>query len=124
MGLVHHYAREWCAVSCLSNLGGARRLQNTILQLRKICNHPFLFPEIESTYARHKGLHSDEIEGLELIRASGKVHVLDRVLLKLKQAGHKVLLFCQMTKLMSILEETTSTSGLMDLKGLKKGKNL
>ena len=27
--------------------GGTRALMNTIVQLRKICNHPFMFNEIE-----------------------------------------------------------------------------
>ena len=30
-----------------SGKGGAKTLMNTIMQLRKICNHPFMFPHIE-----------------------------------------------------------------------------
>ena len=29
---------------------------NTIVQLRKICNHPFMFEEIEEAYCEHAGL--------------------------------------------------------------------
>ena len=29
---------------------------NTIMQLRKICNHPFMFEEIEEAYCEHRGL--------------------------------------------------------------------
>ena len=36
--------------------GGTRALMNTIVQLRKICNHPFMFEEIEEAYCEHIGL--------------------------------------------------------------------
>lgn len=32
--------------------GGARILMNTIMQLRKICNHPFIFPPIEEAFMK------------------------------------------------------------------------
>jgi SWI/SNF-related matrix-associated actin-dependent regulator of chromatin subfamily A protein 2/4 len=35
---------------------GPKALKNTIMQLRKICNHPFIFESIESGIARHLGL--------------------------------------------------------------------
>jgi len=41
----------------------------------------------------------------DLYRASGKFELLDRILPKLKTTGHKCLLFCQMTTLMSIMED-------------------
>ena len=31
----------------LQGKGGTRSLQNTIVQLRKICNHPFMFQQME-----------------------------------------------------------------------------
>ena len=31
--------------------GGRRALMNKIMQLRKICNHPFLFEEIEEKFS-------------------------------------------------------------------------
>lgn len=40
----------------------------------------------------------------EIIRASGKFELLDRLLPKLRKSGHRVLLFSQMTRLMDILE--------------------
>ena len=39
------------------------------------------------------------------MRVSGKFEVLDRMLNKFKATGHRVLLFCQMTTLMTIMEE-------------------
>ena len=41
----------------------------------------------------------------DIYRVSGKFELLDRILPKLKAQKHKVLLFCQMTALMSILED-------------------
>lgn len=41
----------------------------------------------------------------DLYRASGKFEVLDRILPKLRATNHKVLLFCQMTTLMTIMED-------------------
>jgi len=41
----------------------------------------------------------------DLYRSSGKFELLDRILPKLKATGHKCLLFCQMTALMSIMED-------------------
>ena len=34
---------------------------------------------------------------MEIVRASGKFELLDRLLPKLKRAGHRVLMFSQMT---------------------------
>lgn len=41
----------------------------------------------------------------DLYRSSGKFELLDRILPKLRATGHKVLLFCQMTSLMTIMED-------------------
>ena len=42
---------------------------------------------------------------LDLYRASGKFELLDRILPKLQATNHRVLLFCQMTTLMTIMED-------------------
>ncbi|XP_065185679.1 probable global transcription activator SNF2L2 [Sycon ciliatum] len=91
--------------------GGTRSLQNTIVQLRKICNHPFMFQQMEEAYSEHIGSQTNFIEGPDLFRASGKFELLDRVFPKLKKAGHKVLLFCQMTSCMTILEDYLAWRG-------------
>ncbi|KAF0927968.1 hypothetical protein E2562_037062 [Oryza meyeriana var. granulata] len=71
----------------------SKALQNLSMQLRKCCNHPYLFVEHYNMYQRE-----------EIVRASGKFELLDRLLPKLQRAGHRVLLFSQMTKLLDILE--------------------
>uniref|UniRef100_K1P321 Putative global transcription activator SNF2L4 n=1 Tax=Magallana gigas TaxID=29159 RepID=K1P321_MAGGI len=93
--------------------GGSKAMMNTIMQLRKICNHPFIFQHLEEAIAEHQGGTGASISGQvpsltslpDLYRSSGKFEFLDRVLPKLKTLNHRVLLFCQMTSLMSILED-------------------
>ncbi|XP_016434842.2 putative ATP-dependent DNA helicase CHR12 [Nicotiana tabacum] len=77
-----------------SGTGKSKSLQNLTMQLRKCCNHPYLFVGDTSSYYRKE----------EIVRASGKFELLDRLLPKLRRAGHRVLLFSQMTRLMDILE--------------------
>ena len=38
------------------NKSNAKALMNTIMQLRKLCNHPFMFQHIEEAYAKHIGM--------------------------------------------------------------------
>ncbi|XP_077299537.1 ATP-dependent helicase brm isoform X2 [Arctopsyche grandis] len=87
--------------------GGAKALMNTIVQLRKLCNHPFMFQHIEEKYCDHIGANG-VVQGPDLYRSSGKFDLLDRILPKLKATGHRVLLFCQMTQCMTIIEDYLS----------------
>ncbi|XP_072935099.1 ATP-dependent helicase brm isoform X2 [Epargyreus clarus] len=88
--------------------GGAKALMNTIVQLRKLCNHPFMFPHIEEKFCDHIGTGGGVVSGPDLYRVSGKFELLDRILPKLKQTGHRVLVFCQMTQCMTIIEDYLS----------------
>ena len=63
---------------------GIKGLNNTIMQLRKICNHPFVFEEVEN--AINPTRQSNEL----LYRTAGKFELLDRMLPKLKATGHRV----------------------------------
>ncbi|KAI8147758.1 SNF2 family N-terminal domain-containing protein [Fennellomyces sp. T-0311] len=74
-------------------------LQNIVMQLRKVCNHPFLFDwPIDPKTNTH-------VLNQELAAQSGKVLLLDRLLTELFARGHKVLVFSQMTKMLDILED-------------------
>jgi SWI/SNF-related matrix-associated actin-dependent regulator of chromatin subfamily A protein 2/4 len=84
---------------------GAKALMNTIMQLRKICNHPFIFQDIEEKLAKHLNYSNGIINGPDIYRASGKFELLDRILPKFKSTGHRVLMFCQMTALMTVMED-------------------
>ncbi|XP_023029619.2 ATP-dependent helicase brm isoform X2 [Leptinotarsa decemlineata] len=96
--------------------GGAKALMNTIVQLRKLCNHPFMFPNIEEKYCDHVGIAGGIMSGPDTYRASGKFELLDRILPKLKITNHRVLLFCQMTQLMTIMEDYLNWRGFKYLR--------
>lgn len=69
-------------------------LQNKCMELRKVCNHPYL------NYPPRGHMLNDDV-----IRLCGKLWILDRILVKLHRTGHRVLLFSTMTRLLDILEE-------------------
>jgi SNF2 family DNA or RNA helicase len=75
---------------------GSKALMNTMMQLRKICNHPYLFLDNNNSLYDHV----DDM----IYRASGKFELLDKMVPKLLTAGHKILIFSQMTQLMDIMQ--------------------
>ncbi|XP_057476569.1 ISWI chromatin-remodeling complex ATPase CHR11 isoform X1 [Actinidia eriantha] len=80
------------------NAGGERkRLLNIAMQLRKCCNHPYLFQGAEPGPPYTTGDH--------LISNAGKMVLLDKLLPKLKDRDSRVLIFSQMTRLLDILED-------------------
>ena len=89
--------------STSQNAGDARKLQSLLMQLRKCCNHPYLFA---GTDVPEEGVPVEE-----LVEASGKLAVLDRVLSRLKDAGHRVVLFSQFTSMLDILQDYLSLKG-------------
>ncbi|CAH2068407.1 unnamed protein product, partial [Iphiclides podalirius] len=105
--------------------GGAKALMNTIVQLRKLCNHPFMFPHIEEKFCDHIGTGGAVLTGPDLYRVSGKFELLDRILPKLKKTGHRVLVFCQMTQCMTIIEDYLSWRGFQYLRldGMTKAED-
>jgi SNF2 family DNA or RNA helicase len=74
------------------------KLQNMVMQLRKVCSHPFLFDWPVDPHTM------DPVLGEELLNASGKMMVLDRLLQELFRRKHKVLLFSQFTTMLDIIE--------------------
>ncbi|KAJ0238585.1 ISWI chromatin-remodeling complex ATPase CHR17 [Hirschfeldia incana] len=80
------------------NGGGERkRLLNIAMQLRKCCNHPYLFQGAEPGPPYTTGDH--------LVTNAGKMVLLDKLLPKLKERDSRVLIFSQMTRLLDILED-------------------
>jgi ATP-dependent DNA helicase len=80
---------------------------NMLMNLRKACNHPFLFGEPRTESGEFIG----ESDPSLLRAASGKFQLLGRMLPRLKAEGHKVLIFSQMTKLLDILQDYLDTLG-------------
>ncbi|KAF8428570.1 SNF2 family N-terminal domain-containing protein [Tirmania nivea] len=85
-------------------------LSNTIMQLRKVCNHPFIFEEVE------KAINPSGINNDLLWRTAGKFELLDRLLPKFFATGHRVLMFFQMTKIMNIMEDYLHLKGFRYLR--------
>ena len=54
------------------------------------------------------GVDTAQSAGWVLVQSCGKLALLDRLLVKLKTNGHRVLIFSQMTKLLDILEGVTN----------------
>jgi ATP-dependent helicase STH1/SNF2 len=77
----------------------ARGLSNMIMQLRKLCNHPFVFDVVENV------MNPMSISNDLLWRTAGKFELLDRILPKYQATGHRVLMFFQMTAIMDIMED-------------------
>ncbi|KAG2345382.1 hypothetical protein BDR05DRAFT_930827 [Suillus weaverae] len=85
--------------------GGVKGLSNELMQLRKICQHPFLFESVEDK-VNPTGLIDDK-----LVRSAGKLELLSRILPKFFATGHRVLIFFQMTKVMDIMEDFMKMMG-------------
>eukprot|EP00698_Gefionella_okellyi_P020055 TRINITY_DN6248_c0_g1_i1.p1 TRINITY_DN6248_c0_g1~~TRINITY_DN6248_c0_g1_i1.p1 ORF type:complete len:1850 (-),score=436.56 TRINITY_DN6248_c0_g1_i1:95-5080(-) len=81
----------------------APNLINIMMELRKCCNHPYLIKGVEGQVAQ--GLSGDDAVYDALIQASGKLVLVDKLLPRLQQDGHKVLIFSQMTRVLDILED-------------------
>jgi len=76
---------------------GRMRLLNLVMQLRKACNHPYLFEGAEPGPPYEEGEH--------LVNNACKLTVLDKLLPKLQAQDSRVLIFSQMTRLLDILED-------------------
>uniref|UniRef100_A0A8C2UE24 Chromodomain helicase DNA binding protein 6 n=1 Tax=Coturnix japonica TaxID=93934 RepID=A0A8C2UE24_COTJA len=84
-------------------------LLNTMMELRKCCNHPYLINGAEEKILEDfRKTHSPEAPDFQLqamIQAAGKLVLIDKLLPKLKAGGHKVLIFSQMVRCLDILED-------------------
>ncbi|GIY32246.1 chromodomain-helicase-DNA-binding protein 5 [Caerostris darwini] len=88
----------------LNAKGGGHQvsLVNIMMDLKKCCNHPYLFPSAAQEAPR---LPNGAFEGNSLVKACGKLLLLQKMLRKLNEEGHRVLIFSQMTKMLDILED-------------------
>ncbi|XP_045149468.1 chromodomain-helicase-DNA-binding protein 3 isoform X6 [Echinops telfairi] len=94
----------------LNSRGGGNQvsLLNIMMDLKKCCNHPYLFPVAAMESPK---LPSGAYEGGALIKSSGKLMLLQKMLRKLKEQGHRVLIFSQMTKMLDLLEDFLDYEG-------------
>lgn len=73
------------------------RLLNIVMQLRKCCNHPYLFEGAEPGPPYTTDEH--------LVFNSYKMQILDKLLKKFRAEGSRVLIFSQMSRMLDILED-------------------
>ena len=79
------------------------RLHNILMQLRKCCNHPYLFDGAEPGPPYTTDKH--------LVDNSGKMVLVHKLLAQLKERGSRVLIFSQMTRVLDILEDYCGWAG-------------
>ncbi|KAI9805640.1 MAG: hypothetical protein M1833_005132 [Piccolia ochrophora] len=88
-------------IDAVNNAAGKResktRLLNIVMQLRKCCNHPYLFEGAEPGPPYTTDEH--------LINNAGKMVMLDKLLRRMKTQGSRVLIFSQMSRVLDILED-------------------
>ena len=84
-------------IDVVNGAGDRLQLLNVLMQLRKWCNHPYLFDGMEPGPPYEDGPH--------LYENSMKFKVMDVLLKKIIEKGSKVLIFSQMTKLLDILDD-------------------
>ncbi|XP_018079795.1 chromodomain helicase DNA binding protein 4 L homeolog isoform X1 [Xenopus laevis] len=94
----------------LNTRGGGNQvsLLNVVMDLKKCCNHPYLFPVAAMEAPK---MPNGMYDGSALIKGAGKLFLLQKMLRKLKDDGHRVLIFSQMTKMLDLLEDFMEHEG-------------
>ncbi|XP_009398541.2 CHD3-type chromatin-remodeling factor PICKLE [Musa acuminata AAA Group] len=89
----------------LARRGGAQiSLINVVMELRKLCCHAYMLEGVEPATEP-----TDSVEGLrQLLDASGKMQLLDKMMVKLKEQGHRVLIYSQFQHMLDLLEDYLS----------------
>ncbi|XP_070703226.1 chromodomain-helicase-DNA-binding protein 4a isoform X2 [Pempheris klunzingeri] len=94
----------------LNTKGGGNQvsLLNVVMDLKKCCNHPYLFPAAAIEAPK---MPNGMYDGSALTKAAGKLLLLQKMMRKLKDGGHRVLIFSQMTKMLDLLEDFLENEG-------------
>ncbi|ETO71882.1 hypothetical protein F444_11867 [Phytophthora nicotianae P1976] len=92
--------------------GDTPSLMNVLMELRKCCNHPFLVKGVEERevkrLAKQPNVSKEEIQrqiSESLVDTSGKLVLLDKLLPRLKETGHRVLIFSQFKIMLDIIQD-------------------
>ncbi|CAI2355389.1 unnamed protein product [Caenorhabditis sp. 36 PRJEB53466] len=97
----HILTRNFDALN-VKNGGTQMSLINILMELKKCCNHPYLFMKASLEAPK---LKNGMYEGSALMKNAGKFVLLQKMMRKLKEGGHRVLIFSQMTMMLDILED-------------------
>jgi hypothetical protein len=68
-------------------------LLNIVVELKKCCNHPFLFESADHGYGGDSIGDRNKVE--RIVMSSGKLVLLDKLLVRLRETNHRVLIFSQ-----------------------------
>eukprot|EP00762_Andalucia_godoyi_P004479 ANDGO_08218.mRNA.1 CHD3-type chromatin-remodeling factor PICKLE len=80
-------------------------LNNIYMQLRKVCNHPYLIQGCEADLCKNIAESDTEARNEMLVKSCGKMQFLDKFLSKMLGMRQKVLVFSQMTAVLDIIED-------------------
>ncbi|KAF0907372.1 hypothetical protein E2562_015866 [Oryza meyeriana var. granulata] len=89
--------------------GNQVSLLNIVVELKKCCNHPFLFESADHGYGGDSIGDRNKVE--RIVMSSGKLVLLDKLLVRLRETNHRVLIFSQMVRMLDILSEYLSLRG-------------
>lgn len=107
---------------------GFANFSNLMMEIRKCCQHPFLLDGVEEAFVGQQLLKQKNQEGgqqrrqiqtqvmftaspAQLVSCSGKLQLLDKLLPRLKEGGHRALIFSQMTRVLDVLEDYCRSRG-------------
>ncbi|KAJ2217760.1 ATP-dependent DNA helicase Hrp3 [Coemansia sp. RSA 487] len=106
---VHYYknilTRNFAVLNKNATGSGQMSLLNIMVELKKASNHPYLFPNAE----QQQDTKEDTLN--EMVKHSGKMVLLDKLMAKLKIGGHRVLIFSQMVRMLDILADYMAMRG-------------
>ncbi|XP_037307436.2 chromodomain-helicase-DNA-binding protein 2 isoform X2 [Pungitius pungitius] len=80
--------------------GSSSGFLNIVMELKKCCNHSFLIKQPEDGDSETQQEHLKSV-----VRGSGKLVLLDKLLTRLRERGNRVLIFSQMVRMLDILAE-------------------
>ena len=72
---------------------------NILMELQKCCNHAHLTVSVDDEKEKR------EIKLQQILKGSGKMMLLDKLLKRMKEKGHRVLIFSQMVRMLDIISD-------------------
>ncbi|CAI0444180.1 unnamed protein product [Linum tenue] len=84
----------------LTRRGGPQiSLINVVMELRKLCCHPYMLEGVEPA------IEDPDESFRQFLDSSGKLQLLDKMMVKLKEQGHRVLIYSQFQHMLDLLED-------------------
>ena len=88
----------------ITGMSGSKKVYHGLLmQLRKVCNHPYMFEDLEEDDAEEFGEH--------IVTNSSKMVFLDKLLQKVSSNNEQCILFSCFTTMLDILEDYCNMRG-------------